>query len=832
MSNYDITEWISRQDIWIKEAAMRLYENKELDNNDIDDFIDIIEGKTKVNPNLCKLKPNNSSLNDISIVSIGNIKGIDRLNPRKPLNFSENGLNVIYGRNGSGKSGYARILKSACGKTTEALKFNVYDSPPNKQTVDFGIICDGKRINKTWDAKSNFISLFSSVDIFDGIVGEFYLRKDSEASYIPPELTLFSDLALICDRVASEIENRKKALISKLPVFPIEYSRTQVALVYTRLECAKEKEIEDLLNFSDDKLSKMEELEERLKITNLTEAANKSYGIAKRINAISVLIKRLFEYLNSDFYNEMEALIEEAKKRRADVEKGAIILKSSSKLDGVGNSVWMSLWEAAREYSETIAYKGVSFPNIEDGAFCVLCNQELNDDAKCRMSQFEKFVQDSLVKKAKEAESKLEGALNELPDIQECKQCKENLVAAVATEIKKDLYDEILDFVDSAFSIIKKYKNKSIVISDIPKLNIDTMIQKLLEIENEYKAKAKQFEHDAKTFDYEKAKKELLELRARKWIFEQRKALDEEKERIKKIKLYEKLKKKTNTRSITIEAGRASEMLVTKAYINRFNYELNKLGASKLSVELVSLKNVKGKGKYRIQLKNVNTGYETSVDILSDGEKRIVSLAAFLANSTAEEKKVPFVFDDPISSLDQEFEEATARRLYDLSATRQVIIFTHRLSFLGIISDVSKGKEISTICINDEIWGTGEPSDIPINAKNPKKAFNKLLNEDLAQAEKKLANDGKPAYEIYAQSICSNFRKLIERTIEIILLNGIIERHRPSVQTQNRIEKLSTISKKDCVFLDELMSKYSKFEHSQSNEFPIPLPAPDILKKI
>jgi ABC-type transport system involved in cytochrome bd biosynthesis fused ATPase/permease subunit len=77
-------------------------------------------------------------------------------------------------------------------------------------------------------------------------------------------------------------------------------------------------------------------------------------------------------------------------------------------------------------------------------------------------------------------------------------------------------------------------------------------------------------------------------------------------------------------------------------------------------------------------------------DILSEGEFRIVSLAAFLADTEGRGAKTPFIFDDPISSLDQVYEEATAQRLVMLSKTRQVIVFTHRLSLLGLLDKVRR----------------------------------------------------------------------------------------------------------------------------------------------
>ena len=60
-------------------------------------------------------------------------------------------------------------------------------------------------------------------------------------------------------------------------------------------------------------------------------------------------------------------------------------------LDGVGEAVWRNLWEAARTYSDNVAYPEQSFPVVED-ASCVLCQQPLTADASERLTRFEAFV--------------------------------------------------------------------------------------------------------------------------------------------------------------------------------------------------------------------------------------------------------------------------------------------------------------------------------------------------------------------------------------------------------------------------------------------------------
>jgi len=114
-------------------------------------------------------------------------------------------------------------------------------------------------------------------------------------------------------------------------------------------------------------------------------------------------------------------------------------------------------------------------------------------------------------------------------------------------------------------------------------------------------------------------------------------------------------------------------------------------------------------------------------------------------------------------------------------------------------------------------------------AQKPKNAIDTLLDR-VVKARKVLNDAGRAGYEIYAQSICSDFRKTLERVIEYDLLSDIVRRFSSDVQTKNKRHKLAKISPVDCKFLDDLMTQYSKYEHSQSYETPVSLPTPDQLR--
>lgn len=66
--------------------------------------------------------------------------------------------------------------------------------------------------------------------------------------------------------------------------------------------------------------------------------------------------------------------------------------------------------------------------------------------------------------------------------------------------------------------------------------------------------------------------------------------------------------------------------------------------------------------------------------------------------------------------------------------------------------------------------------------------------------------------------------------IETELLADVVQRFRREVTTRGKLDKLARITPKDCELFERLMTKYSRYEHSQPNESPVPLPSPEELK--
>jgi len=496
-------------------------------------------------------------------------------------------------------------------------------------------------------------------------------------------------------------------------------------------------------------------------------------------------------------------------------------------LEGVGSDTWRRMWRAAREFALEEAYPSHPFPFLDDGAHCVLCQQELDQPARNRLAAFEAAISGKIETEAAAAEEALAEHLKKLP----ARPTSEALrTAAQAAELESGLAAALEAAWDEVESVLHPLRSghcpEAAFVASGKVQTLTQELRRLASLAEQEATKLKAAANPAARRETEMRRKELL---ARKWVSEQRVALVAEVERLKKVHAYQEWKRQTVTTGLSRKANELSATLVTEAYISRFNMELQKLGAEHIRVELVKTRAERGRVKHSVRLREVVTHGVRISEVLSEGERRIISLAAFLADVTGRSTRSPFIFDDPISSLDLTWEERTIDRLIELSQSRQVIIFTHRLSLLGLISDRMSDDKVHTVHIRREAWGTGQPGQVPLFAKRPDKALSHLKNERLARARKALMADGQESYFPLGKAICSDLRILTERLVEVVFLADVVQRHRRDVQTKGKIHKLAKINVDDCNLVDAMMTKYSRYEHSQSAEVPVELPTPDEL---
>ncbi len=501
-------------------------------------------------------------------------------------------------------------------------------------------------------------------------------------------------------------------------------------------------------------------------------------------------------------------------------------------LAGTGSESWTALWEAARRFSQEQAYPEQAFPVVEDGARCVLCQQDLDHAVGHRLRQFEAFVASTTereLRQMREAFTRLRSSFTDLRTTTEA-------IDETLKEIRID-HEAVADAVAAAL-VTNESRRKAVVLALTEDKDLPADYPVLVSVARDADALAEQIEARVKTLrtsatdeTRKRVTAEAQELRARKLLAQHEPLVLNEIERKKKIAAYGLCINDTTTNAITQKSTAVTKTAVSQKLKQRFKDELTNLAFRHVEVELREAGGADGVLYHKLILTRA-PGVELP-KVVSEGEQRCLSIAAFFAELSTAHDPSGIVFDDPVSSLDYRWRDGVARRLVQEAKSRQVIVFTHDVVFLLLLEQFADKQDIAKLDqhVRQLSKGAGVcAEELPWVAMPVRKKVGYLKNE--WQAADKLFRDGhQVAYEKEGKYLYGLLREAWERALEEVLLGGIIERFRPGVQTQH-IGTIADITAEDCRTVDTAMTKCSKWlpGHDQAAAARAPVPEPPELK--
>lgn len=630
-------QWFQERPKWLQEATRRLLQTGSLKPQDIQEMVILCKREagievagyetTKAQQIPKALFGAGEKKVALRFDSIGEVSGINALAPRKPLEFQGEPLTIVFGSNGSGKSGYTRILKHACGaRGPGVLHGNVFKLGNVEKSCKLSFTLDGTKTEIKWLASGGAHESLRTISLYDNEAAHVYVNNENEVAYEPTLLACFRLLVEACEAVDEAIHAEMAAKPSTKPALPSELQVSSSGTWFNGLTATTtEASIQERCKWmaADDK--QLATLVARLAEANPADKAKLLRKTKAHISALKAGLNNRATLVNdAAFAALLQARSNAEAKRKAateDVEK----VFANAPLTGIGTETWRLLWEQARAFSQVEAYRDSSFPNIGDGSVCVLCQQPISNEAGGRLKAFESFVKGNLEKEAASAEKalkKLIDAIEELPTDADI-DAKLDL-CVIADDADRTQIKNHCDMLKQRRATFLSATAAS-DLTPLPSKEVDTLLTNL---EATIDTKIAACDEDATSDQRPKLQAQLIELNGRKWVSQQLKAAKDEVSRLKTLKLLKNAIKLTSTKALSDKKSTLAEELITKAFVQRFEQELALLGASRISVTIAKTKTTKGQVWHQIKLKNCQTNVRTS-EVLSEGEFRIVSLAAF-----------------------------------------------------------------------------------------------------------------------------------------------------------------------------------------------------------
>jgi len=841
----ELLEWSQDRPAWQRDALRRLVLSGDVFDDDIHALTNICKSahglaeQQDIAPLTKEHVPEKiAGSAPVSLVSIFHNRGVNALAEDQTLKLAPH-LTVVYGDNAAGKTGYIRILKSACrARGQERILGNVVSgAAPLSPVVSIKYQVGTEPRPREWagNGEDEFIS---RVSVFDTQCAAVYLTEKTDVAFRPFGLDLFDKLVRTCKAVRAKLESEQRALASNaLASLQAQIPEgTAVAKLLANLSSlTKPEAVQTLARLSPKEEARLALVEKSLLdlqandpenlIRQLTLRAGRVKALARHLTAVEVELSAQTVSAVFDARTEVRRKSEEARRLRD-------ITFPASMLFGTGSEAWTALWEAARQFSQEQAYPGRGFPVVEAGAHCVLCQQDLDHAAGHRLRQFEAFVASTTereLRQVRETFTRLRTAFIDLKTTTEA-------IAETLKEIRIE-HEAVGDAINAAL-VTNENRRQSVVLALTEDQDLGADCPALASVAHEADALAEQIEARVKTLhtsSTDETRKRLTaeaqELRARKLLAQHEPLVLNEIERKKRIAAYELCINDTTTNAITQKSTAVTKAAVSQKLKDGFRDELESLAFRHVEVELTEAGGAEGVLYHKLILTRA-PGVELP-RVVSEGEQRCLSIAAFFAELSTADDPSGIVFDDPVSSLDYRWREGVARRLVQEAKTRQVSVFTHDIVFLLMLKQFAEeqGVEQRDQHVRQLSQGSGVcAEELPWVAMSIKKRIGHLKKE--WQAADKLSRDGhQAAYEKEATYLYGLLREAWERALEEVLLAGVVERFRHGVQTQH-IGTIADITTQDCQTLDAAMTKCSKWlpGHDQAPAARAPVPEPAELK--
>ncbi len=757
-------------------------------------------------PALSNHKPTYSfSTKKIDITSLSEVSGINKLAKDQTIDFSKN-VTVVYGENGSGKTGYGRILK-ALGYSYDPANIiynDIYKAKePRTATIKYNV--DGTDLNFIWDGNNKNDDL-QNISVFNNNCVQISIADNRGLLVSPIGFHLFSLITFELGQLAEMLQKHLDKHPTLITWQSILHPGTPQEQYVTNLKGnSSVPKLEEIGAFKEEHLQKLSKTEQELKNLNKQLLDIELLQLKQEIGELNTVIAKI---------NKAKRVLSEANLQKlidisADIltleNKETVGIKEIAETNGIQfytSQQFTSFIKAADEYLKILGKE--KYPESEKET-CIYCQQELvSEKSKDLLSSYHKLLSDNTQDQIKNTKETKTGLIAEFLEV-DTQIVLQHGSFGIDGELKAIQPTTLIDYnktVNQIISEIKANQTVSQAVSIAFEDYISIFETRLLQIEEVVQNKSLLLENIVSK--EKELQRIIIELQDRRSLSGK---LEEIKTIITNKSLVSKLlgaKSQFSTNAISRKTTEAREALLQQNFNSIFENELKDLRKSSIKIQ-INFGTDKGKSKMQQRL---NSSFILS-EILSDGEQKAIALAEFLTELQLDNSKAPVIFDDPVNSLDHHIIDDVARRLLALSKGRQVVIFTHSVLLFNSLLHLSKAsfKEIESNFYNikSEFGKTGiiTKAEEELDKVNVYiKQINTLLNNTPKErTESDIASDG-----------YGYLRSAIELCVEHNIFKGTVKRYQKNVALTNFLkvdggllnkhkDKLNEVFERCCAFI-------------------------------
>lgn len=824
---------------WAKFLAEKILSGNDISDNDIEtshsyllEHLKLIDETSKPEISIDYNTGNSGDYkSDLLLTKLENVEGVNALIENQTIEFSPN-LTIVYGANGSGKSGYVRLLKDVFySKVPETILPNVHIDNGHKP-VNAKFTFKSNNSENLIDFTNKENAEFKQFAVFDGNSVLKHLENKNEFEFRPAGLSFFAEYTNAIIRVEQKLNTyiqAKQTGYTTNDLSALFDGNSEIKTIVQSLNAeTKIDELKKYSPFSEEDKTQKEIIQKKYDELFLAfKGKEKEIKSFESIKGLLIQNKQAIEKLNQFFTTEG---IEKVKTAISDCVSKETIAKAegienfkTDKIENVGTTEWKNFIISAEEFAKIQKSENIVYP--ENGDNCLLCQQSLSEEAQKLISNYWTFIKSVAEQNAKQAKEKLDKTKGNYENLNFDLFPQDNIL----TVWLKEKYPNELKALTQNLSELKILGQS--IIGDIQNKTINDRIEIQISVEQHTTIETA-IDNSIKFLKEDKQSKELEKLLNSKTLIEHKEKFNIHFSKFETFVNNQVLIKKANEgnfrklkKDITDTEKILSNKYFNQKYIDTFNEECQKLNGH-FGIE-ISTTGSAGKSSRQLKLKGKRPN-----DVLSEGEQKVIAIADFLAEMHLSEVNKGIIFDDPVTSLDNDRKKQIAERLAFQATLKQVIIFTHDLVFFYHIKNFSK-KFLNGI--NDSFFHHSLEKDSPFCGKvvantspanegqynKPTKAEEWLQKSKNSSGNEKIDN---------AKAGLSALRSSYEALAIFTVLGGTVQRFDPQI----RMGRLKDIKYEKSLIL-EVVENHGEISdliegHLPSDEFGI-IPSPEILEE-
>lgn len=775
-----LIDWANKQDGWVRRlVGLVIASQRPVSDDQTGELFELylaekgLQGSAPaVEPPLPYTSMGAAQADALRLSTMSNVAGVNALSPGAKIEFSP-GLTILYGENGTGKTGYARILKrlSAVLDPEEILP-NIHAVTRQAPAATIKYQLGSVDVSFDWHNEVG-VSPFTRMSVFDSPAVN--LRVDDNLSYVftPAEISLFSYVAAGLRAVQERGSQALKAMAVTSPFLRFFQRGTTIYQEIEALGPATDLDaIMALSVLPENAAAEKERLEREVAALSSDAAAGLLAAHREAVRALQTLdaFAQATEAFDIDRYNDGVLALATLRESYRQVREETF---APGDLPGPADDDWQRFVSEAASYLEHLG--ATHYP--QDGDACLYCRQPLDAGALSIVGRYTTFLDNALAQQISAQERAVDQAAASLTGLR-----VDDVDTALRRQHDEDPTSRALEDADQLVRTVSEsltqIRDGRRVAGDgfaglagrvrkqvVPMLaeheaEVASLTQQLADRGTALKTAEASLRTLTATIDLDR---HLPEITA--FVENAKHAL----------RLDQVLKRLPGLlRSLTDVSKLASEDMVNNDFQARFVEECRALRTPMVRLEFIGRE---GKAQRR---KSLTSDYRLS-QILSEGEQKVLALADFLAEARMGGSSAPIVFDDPVNSLDHRRLQQVSDRIAKLVHTCQVIVFTHNIWLATEL--LARFEKRPTECIyymvsDDQTTGALGKVD---RATGPRwdtvKELKKRVDEHLRDA----ASASGAAQTALVEAAYGEMRSWCEVVVEEVIFGDVSRRYRANI---------------------------------------------------